>query len=194
MLDAHEIGLMCQPASNRPQPGWIWAADNGCFSATWDADKWLRWLTRPHPRSGCLFAVVPDVVADHAATLERWHQWAPTVAALRYPVAFVAQNGCTPDDIPEGADTVFIGGDTDWKLSEDAHAVAAAARATGRWVHLGRANSLRRLATWRDLADSADGTFLTYAPAAQAPIVKGWTRRLRSEPSLFARQHTEARP
>jgi len=126
MLDAHEIGLMCQPASNPPKAGWVWAADNGAFNAKWDADKWLRWLQKPHPRSGCLFAVVPDVVADADATRHRWDQWAPTVAALNYPLAYVAQDGVTPEEVPwDELDCLFIGGSTEWKLSEAAYGMAS---------------------------------------------------------------------
>jgi len=186
MLDAHELGLMCQPASNRPRPGWVWAADNGCFAAKWDEPRWLRWLNSGLPRSGCLFAVVPDVVADHDATVARWEQYADAVRSRRYPVAFVAQDGATPNNVPwPELDTLFIGGTTEWKQSEHAYALATAAKAAGKWVHVGRVNSASRLTSWRGIADSADGTFIAYAPTANAPKVAAWVAAARSAPSLF---------
>lgn len=175
MLDRHTIGLMCQPASNPPRAGWLWAADNGCFSAKWDEAAWRTWLNRDMPRSGCLFAVVPDVVADHAATVDRFVEHVPTVIKARYPVAFVAQDGATVDGIPWNyIDCLFIGGSTEWKMSAAAFAVAVEARRRGLWVHVGRVNSWRRYKAWAADADSADGTFLAYGPQVNAPKVARW--------------------
>lgn len=189
MLNHHKIGLMCQPGSNRPRPGWLWAADNGCFAAKWDEHAWLRWLDVDHPRAGCLFAVVPDVVADHEGTVERFHQHRASVTERRYPVAFVAQDGATPDNIPwADLDCLFIGGTTEWKMSPAAFSAADAARERGRWVHVGRVNSRSRYRAWADHADSADGTFLAFGPSKNAPKVAGWVEDHWRNPSLFAQE------
>lgn len=185
MLDDHRIGLMCQPGSNAPRAGWVWAADNGCFNARWDHDRWADWLARPHPRAGCLFAVVPDVVADHEATLERFGKHVETVRSLRYPIAFVGQDGATEAGVPwDEFDCLFIGGSTDWKLGEAARRLAVIGRDRGKWVHVGRVNSRRRFATWAPYADSCDGTFLAFGPQRNAPRLNRWIESTRAQPAL----------
>jgi hypothetical protein len=182
MLDRHDIGLLCQPVSHLPQAGWIWAADNGCFSDKWDADRWLSWLHRPMPRAGCLFATVPDVVANHRETMRRWDTWSPVVHATGFPVAFVAQNGSEDGGIPwDEVDAVFIGGDTEWKMSLHAFRIAREAKERGKWVHVGRVNSLKRLREWAGYADSSDGTFLAFGPAKNSVRVEGWVEALRTD-------------
>lgn len=169
--------------------GWTWAADNGCFTDAWRSDVWVDWLVERSPLQGsCLFAAVPDVVSDHAATLDRWHEWSPLVRDLGYPPAFVIQDGCTPAAVPwDECGAVFLGGTTAFKLSPAAEAVLREARVRGVWAHVGRVNSLRRLRWAADMgARSADGTFLAWAPDARAPRLLAWARALDTTPSLFA--------
>ncbi len=182
LLDNHEIGLMCQPLSDHPRVGWVWAADNGCFSAKeWDEGRWYRWLSKRHPRAGCLFATVPDVVADHKSTMDLWRKYHDRVRDLRYPTAFVAQNGAVEANVPwSDLDALFIGGDTAYKQGPVAASLAQSARERGKWVHVGRVNSFKRLSYWAPIADSADGTFLAYSPVQNAARVKEWVDRLRS--------------
>jgi len=177
-LDAGTIGLMCRPGSNRPQYGWTWAADNGCFSLPWDEDRWLRWLASDLPRFRCLFAVVPDVVGDHEATLARWERYAPAVAVLGYPLAFVAQDGCTAASVPwRGMDALFVGGTTKWKLGAEVKALIVEAQRRGKRVHIGRVNSQGRYLAFAALGcDSADGTYLAFGPDANLPSLLGWIR------------------
>lgn len=189
-LRANPVGVMMQPGIGYSRDNvatWQWAADNGCFAAKWDAGKWLAWLRRMAGVPGCLFAVVPDVVGDHAATMARWAEWSPVVRSLGYPLAFVAQNGCGPDDVPwDECDAVFLGGDDTYKLGPDAEAVARRAKALGKWLHMGRVNSLRRLRIAADWGcDSADGTFLAFGPDVNTPRLTGWLMALRDRPSLF---------
>jgi len=183
-LGTHQIGLMSQPASHAPRAGWIWAADNGCFASTWNEDRWLRWLARPHPRSGCLFATVPDVVGDAEATFARWERYAPMVRELRYPLAYVGQDGLDLDLFPTDADAFFVGGSTAWKMSEDAYDFAREARARGMWVHVGRVNSWSRFEAWAPYADSCDGTFLAFGPQTNIVRLLGWVDRHRDNPQL----------
>lgn len=185
MLDKHEMGLMCQPSSNPPRAGWLWAADNGCFAATFKESKWQAWLEKNHPRAGCLLATVPDVVGDHEATMLRFRKWHEYVRELRYPVAFVAQDGATEKNVPwSDMDVLFIGGTDSFKQGFDSGLLARAARERGKWVHVGRVNSFKRLAYWAELADSADGTFLAYAPEKNSVRVKGWIDSLRQGTQL----------
>lgn len=187
LLSLRRIGLMCQPASNPPRAGWLWAADNGCFSDTWNEERWERWLEREMPRSGCLFAVVPDVVADAFGTLDRFDEYVSTVRDLRYPVAFVAQDGLLPGDAPyRDFDCLFIGGSTEWKLSEVAHEIAREARSHGKWVHVGRVNSGDRFRAWASDADSCDGTFLAFGPKQNLPRLVAWLDAHDESPQLWS--------
>ena len=177
-MTAGQLGQLRQPnAGNRVVDGVVWAADNGCFSdaTPFDPDRWLDWLDR-QPRTDCLFAVVPDVVGDHGATVERWETFAHLVRELGFRPAFVLQDGCTPDEIPDDTDCVFVGGSTAWKLGGDAVACMRAAKARGCWVHVGRVNSLRRLRWCADLGvvDSVDGTYLAFGPDTNLPRLLSW--------------------
>lgn len=111
---------------------------------------------------GCLFVVVPDAVADHRATLRLWNQWWGTVRDLTggQPCAFVAQNGATPRNVPwDELDALFVGGDTEWKLSHYAARLTWEAHERGKWVHMGRVNSAKRIArALGTMCDSFDGT------------------------------------
>lgn len=160
------LGQMVTPAGGRaPQPGVRWALDNGCFSDAWTEDRWLTTLDRWAGTPGCLFAVVPDVVGDSAATDDRWHLYASLVRDRGYPVAYVTQNGCTT--VPDDADVIFTGGDDRWKLSAQAQRLVDR---DPRWTHMGRVNSLRRLrfAAFHHY-DSVDGTHLAYRPDYRLP-------------------------
>lgn len=178
------IGQLRQPDDGHLLvPGAIWAADNGCFNPRrFTIRRWARWLDA-QPRTA-LWATVPDVVGDHAATLRRWHRLARFVAEAGFPPAFVAQDGCTPAAIPTDAACVFLGGTTEWKLSPAAQAVATEAKRRDLFVHMGRVNSRRRLriaASWG--CDSVDGTYLVFGPDVNLPKLLGWLHP--EQPSLF---------
>lgn len=178
-MTAGLLGCMATPdQGNVIDPSWTWAADNGCFSTKWEVGKWLGWLARQRHRiERCLFAVVPDVVADHDATLARWQEWAPVVRALGYRTAFVLQDGCTVATVPWAeCDAVFIGGSTDFKLSATARQIAEEARRRGKHVHMGRVNSRRRCELAARFCDSADGTYLAFGPDVNLPKLLSFMR------------------
>lgn len=178
-LDAHDLGLMCQPGSNRPRSGWIWAADNGCFGESWSESSWQTWLHSERlPRCGCLFAAVPDSYASHDETLEMWGEYYPEVRESLLPPAFVAQDGATIGNVPwRYLDCLFIGGSTAWKQGVEARALAKQAKSFGKWVHIGRVNTASRLRSWQGIADSVDGTFLAFGPDTNLPKLLGWIER-----------------
>ena len=181
------LGFIDTPLQGNARPADVeWCADNGCFSAKWDAAKWWTWLQANADRrsSSCAFAVAPDVVADHEATMARSLPWLPRIGALGYPVAFVLQDGAR--DLPwDDFDVLFIGGSTAYKLGPEARAFTAEAKARGKQVHMGRVNSFRRIeyAAWIG-CDSADGTYLTFGPDANLPKLLTWLERLNSQPFL----------
>lgn len=126
--------------------------DNGAFSGL-NIPKWSRMLDKFADVSE--WNVVPDVVADHDGTLALWDVYAHKVPNP----AFVGQNGCTPDAIPENAVCFFVGGDTEWKLSQEAVACIRGAQARGIKVHIGRVNTINRLRFAYNLGvDSVDGS------------------------------------
>jgi len=102
-----------------------------------------------------LWALVPDVVGNREATLERWARYAGAVRQLGFRPAFAVQNGMTFEDVPDEDCVLFIGGDDAFK---DAAIAPWCARYPGR-VHVGRVNTWDRLvACWRAGAVSVDGT------------------------------------
>lgn len=172
-----ELGQIVTPNERRrPLVGVPFGADNGCFSTRYVGDeKWLAWLDSL-PREGCLFATAPDVVGDAVATLARSVPWLAEIRALGFPAALVAQDGLENLDVPwDLFDALFIGGTTEFKLSDHAKRLAAEAKQRGKFVHMGRVNSGRR---WK-LADSfgcdsCDGTFLAFGPDTNLVRMRAW--------------------
>jgi len=132
--------------------------------------------------SSCLFAAGPDVVADARATLRRSYMLA-WIRHAGFPAALVAQDGLEDLTVPwDDFDALFIGGSTTWKLGPAARDLAREASQRGKWVHMGRVNSFKRLQYADSIGcDSADGTYLTYAPGANLPRLLGWLNRLHDQ-------------
>lgn len=182
---SHGVGLMVTPLTYGPLKPPLYpchALDNGAFAHPITAGsaneaRWLRWLDRM-PRERCLFAVMPDIAyhegnraADPAAgTLALFEHYHERVRAMGFPVAFALQNGQEALPVPwDECDALFIGGDTAWKLSHHALYLTLEAKNRGLWVHMGRANSLRRFRRAAEMqVDSADGNFLRW-PKANGP-------------------------
>lgn len=142
-------GLLIAPTSWRARDvvasAPVWAMDNSAFT-NFDADKFRRQLDAMQGLARCLFAVVPDVVQDHARTLERWYVWHDEIRQRGYPRAFVLQNGVTLDTIPfDDCEAVFIGGTTAFKFTALVQSIVQEAHRRGKWVHNGRVNSARRI-------------------------------------------------
>jgi hypothetical protein len=186
------VGLMAQPATGYEQmlPRFgVWAADNGCYSqgGRFSLDAYLVWLERLRPHQAtCLFAVAPDVMGDAAAT---WQRSAPVLPVLRqmgYRAAVVAQDGFE-DTQPcwDAFDCLFVGGTTEWKLSRHAWDAVRQARQRGKWVHMGRVNSHRRVTTARLMGcQSVDGTYLAFGPDKNIGKLAGWLRYVEQQPHM----------
>lgn len=157
------IGWMLGP-THWKKPIMEYALDNDAFSAwthnmPWNESAWLGMLDKA---KACghdpMWALVPDVVADAEATLEKWERYAPVVSRYGWQKAFAVQDGMTASDVPHDADIVFVGGTTRWKLSSLEMWASSFPR-----VHVGRVNTIGRLLTCDRLGiESVDGT--------------GWTR------------------
>lgn len=173
-MAAGQLGAMITPEQgNRIPPGSRWALDNGCFSGAWTPGRFFDTLDRHANTPGCLFAVTPDVVADAAGTNRLWGRWDRGLRRRGYPVAYVIQDGAR--SIPRWCEAVFIGGSTEWKLGPEARQLVALAKRHGKWVHMGRVNSLKRLRYATEIGcDSVDGTFIAFAPDKNLPRMLRW--------------------
>ena len=173
------LGFIDTPRQGNRRPADVtWCADNGCYGKGWPgADKWFAWLGSMDP-TGCAFATAPDVVGDAAATLAESLPWLPSIRALGYPAALVAQDGLESLDVPwDEFDVLFIGGTTTWKLGPHVRALVREAKRRGKRVHMGRVNSERRYRYAAGIGcDSADGTYLTYGPDTNLPNLLAWVR------------------
>lgn len=188
------FGLMCQPGNgyhHRIEKFPFWGADNGCFNDKWVEDEWIDWLSRL-PRERCLFAVSPDVYGDTAESYRRGIEYAPIIREMGFPVAVVAQDGAEllawDFDL---MDCVFIGGERtanpkhEWKISQGAEDLCHASRSAGKWVHMGRVNSLRRLERARAMGcHSVDGTYIKHGPDINMPKMRHFLRVLDATPTL----------
>lgn len=156
------LGWLISPDGWRQPPSWMpYALDNGAFGAwknntQWDEDAFMTLLERARKSHFPLWVVVPDVVADRLATIERWHDWVPKIRGVlpHTPLAFAVQDGMTKADVPSKTDVVFVGGTTEWKWRN-----LRTWTENFRHVHVARVNSERLL--W--MADAAgavscDGT------------------------------------
>lgn len=155
-----------------------------------------RLMAMPHEEIaiepfGCLFASAPDIpFAPMADSWQVSELWLETVKLLGFPVALVAQDGCD-DHVPtwdedQRWDALFIGGTDDFKDSAAAGDCVKEARLRGKWVHVGRVNTPRRMercVSWG--VDSVDGNLLAFGPDANIPKVRQMLRTAQTQSALF---------
>lgn len=134
-----------------------WAADNDAFG-NFEPEPFAKMCERLRGLPGCLFVTAPDVLGDARRTLELFDEWQPRLSPL--PLALVAQNGLHPRDVPwDRIDALFVGGDDTFKLGPAGERVSKVALDRGKWLHVGRVNTLKRIRYCATLgADSVDGS------------------------------------
>lgn len=179
-------GLLSPRGHNRPE--WYarhrfpYAADNDAYSG-FDEGRYIAMLDRlAEAEHRPMWVTCPDVVGDAHATDRLFDRWAPFVRdTMGLPVAYVAQNGIEPDHVPwDDVACVFLGGDDDFKLGAAGARIAARARTLGVPLHIGRVNSLRRIAYARWLgAASVDGSSASRFSAIKLPFYLGELRQAR---------------
>jgi hypothetical protein len=189
-LGRPDLGFMLTPRmGNRPDLTRVsWCADTGCFSAPelYSDQEYFDFLDA-RPRNTCVFATAPDVVANAEATWERSKNVLPQIRELGFNAALVAQDGIEHMNIRwESFQAMFIGGSTAWKLGPIAWEVGMEAKRRGKHLHWGRVNSLRRLFMARKArADSADGTYIAFAPDLLLPRVCCWLDKVNAQAVLL---------
>lgn len=165
----------------------LFAADNGCFvqADKYSNDGFLAWLDKLN-RDACLFATAPDVVGDADATKDRAYPMLPRIQKLGFKAAYVCQDGELPETVEwSKLDAIFIGGSTEWKLSQAAADLVAEAKRKDKWVHMGRVNSFQRMRLAAAIGcDSVDGTMLAFAPDINKAKLDQWLCWLNEQPML----------
>ncbi len=187
------LGCLFQPG-NWGQPtdaersGVPWAADNGAYGG-WSHEKemaYIRMISRfaVAPHENMRFVTAPDVVGDRLATWKLWREWLPKLTQCGLPTAYVLQDGERGNLIPyDSMDALFVGGTTEFKLSEQCEEEIRQALSCGKWVHIGRVNSKCRLRHfWEIGAHSIDGTNTSKWPDTHIPNMLRWLRGLDEQP------------
>lgn len=160
--------------------GMDWGGDNNALQGVDPDDVLDMWdAIEKADRSHLKFCAAPDAVmmtssgprGDWPATLWLWRCWRPALVRRGLPGAIVAQDGATPSDVPwDEIAALFIGGSTRWKMSQSAALLIRAAAARGRWVHVGRVNSMVRLGHFDQLpVNSFDGGQFSMFPETYIP-------------------------
>lgn len=188
--------------------GLPWALDNGVYGSSRTIEDAWRREARLFPfetfwsrvatiealpacdRANLRFIVPPDVPGKGVMT-----GLAFIAFALYYrdresalPLALVGQDNMESQPwVPIALDLAsafFVGGSTEWKLSQAAADMAREAKRRGLWVHMGRVNSVKRLEWALSIGcDSVDGTGLTRFSRSELPRVR---RRLADGPVVVS--------
>jgi hypothetical protein len=175
------LGFMMTPRmGNRPDLSVMkWAADTGCFTMpeSFSQADYFLWLEK-FPKRTCLFATAPDRLGDWIATRDVSRYVLTKLSAFGYRPALVAQDGLEPVNVDWNLfDCLFIGGTTEWKESRHAEKLARETKRRGKWLHMGRVNSLRRMQIARDWGcDSVDGTYLAFGRDTLRPNLEWWLK------------------
>lgn len=171
-LSPNRWGVIVTPAhgGDAIAGGYYWCGDNEIFTGHFEWTRFQAWLKKMLPnRARCLFIVVPDAVGDPHLTRARFNEYAPAIRELGYPLAFVAQDGQESLPYPDDFAALFIGGSTEWKMSAAADECIRWAKQAGKWVHVGRVNSQKRIRHFQIMGvDSVDGTGPAFAPNREA--------------------------
>ena len=195
---------MCQPGNgyhHRIEAFPFWAADIVGMNNNNPVEKSLDWLDGL-PRSP-LFIVSPDAYPSAEESLRRGLEYAPLIREMGFPVAVVAQDGAENLHWPwDELDCLFIGGIqsepawSEWKESDEAKELARRARNAGKWVHMGRVNTLARLRRARLMGcHSVDGTKIAFGSDANLPELLRFLEIMDNTPPLpFDRWESPSHP
>lgn len=163
------IGQLITPRGrNKYIDGMLVAADNSAFS-DWNEKRFMRMLDKLKGKE-LQFVAAPDVVGDAVATSRLYDHWQPIISNHGFPVALVLQDGQEGIGLPADwkYDAIFIGGTTAFKLGDYVRYLVGQTKEMGKWIHMGRVNSFRRVRYAYEIGcDSIDGTKFSIEPDAQ---------------------------
>lgn len=134
----------------RPE-GFPYALDNGAWSAYTRGipfDDRAFGVALRKLGAAADWTVIPDVVMGGRASLDMSLGWMRRVLDETPRALIAVQNGMVADDVRSflGARVgLFVGGDSRWK-EDTIGAWSALGREVGCWVHVGRVNTVRRIA------------------------------------------------
>lgn len=155
----YNFGQLRTPLTAYAISGKLYGLDNGCFSK-FEAKTWRRLLNEAKEQDLIVqpkFVCAPDIVGDARRTLELFDLFYEEIKPL--PVCLVLQDGIGQFSIDWlRIDAVFVGGSDAFKISSEAINACKVAKMLGKWVHVGRVNTLERVKNWIGLADSIDGS------------------------------------
>lgn len=157
----NKLGWIFSPGGFKEPRAWLpYAIDNGKYATyengkEWNEESFFELLDRCQlSKYKPDWVAVPDEVGNREKTLWLWKQYEHQIRRYKFRLAFVVQDGMTPNDVPESADVVFIGGSTNWKWRNVALFCATFPR-----VHVGRVNWVDKLEYCERVgAESCDGT------------------------------------
>ena len=162
-----QLGLLLTPtngqlARDAAAIGATWAMDNDAFLGftAEKRTKFERCLEANQHYIGCRFVCAPDVWGNADNTVAWFYQWRQRIRDYGYPVALVLQDGIERAPfLWEDLDAVFIGGSDTFKLGPIVAAYVQEAKRRGKWIHMGRVNSRKRIHYAQAIGcDSVDGT------------------------------------
>lgn len=193
------IGVLLTPNNRNSvesvvSTGLPWAIDNGAFSG-FNANAFMKLCLNAEGQPRLMWVACPDVVGDAAATMVQFERWHAGLERLGLPVAFVGQDGCETMEIPwESLSCLFLGGSTDWKLSNAAWDVCREAKRRGKMLHMGRVNSLRRMRVAQVFGcDTIDGSSASRFGDAKIPQYCRWlAHHIGEQPLLLLTAATAA--
>lgn len=157
------IGQCFSPPQFNPRIWMPYFLDNGAykyFANNQDFDEEAFFCHLDKVKLGIKppeFVVIPDSVGNHDRTLEMWHHFYPKAIAMKPALkyAFVVQDGCEVEDVPDEANFVFVGGTDSFKKPR----LQDFAEAYSDRVHVGRVNNLDFVFRCHELGiSSIDGT------------------------------------
>jgi len=151
-----EFWQLRTPLTANAIAGVPYGLDNGCFKR-FDQKTWERMLDDCFEQKMPKFACLPDIVGNAQRTIELFHEFELRTNGI--PRALVLQDGINNITINwSKISAVFVGGTDAFKISPEVFETCKAAKMLGKWIHVGRVNTIQRLAHWIDIADSIDGS------------------------------------
>lgn len=127
----------------------------------WEVSRSGALLREPSTRPD--FLVLPDVVADGAASFRTSMEWLPWAEPLGWPLFFVVQDGMTAPDVASilpDVDGLFVGGSSSWKWATGA-AWGALCLDWDKPLHIGRVGTGKRARWAREIETCLPGLRLS---------------------------------